>query len=164
MIIFCFIIYGCNNSRIINPKGYTTENIILVTLDGVRWEEVFTGADPNIINNDTLVVDVEETNKNYWHDNDIQRRKKLMPFLWSTISQSGQIYGNKLKGSSMELINSYFFSYPGYSELLTGFSDDSVNSNNKKYNPNKNVLEFMNEKDDLEMLLQLLLHGMFLIG
>ena len=99
MIIFCFIIYGCNNSRIINPKGYTTENIILVTLDGVRWEEVFTGADPNIINNDTLVVDVEKTNKNYWHDNDIQRRKKLMPFLWSTISQSGQIYGNKLKGS-----------------------------------------------------------------
>ena len=147
MIIFCFIIYGCNNSRIINPKGYTTENIILVTLDGVRWEEVFTGADPNIINNDTLVVDVEETNKNYWHDNDIQRRKKLMPFLWSTIYQSGQIYGNKLKGSSMELTNSYFFSYPGYSELLTGFSDDSVNSNNKKYNPNKNVLEFMNEKD-----------------
>ena len=64
MIIFCFIIYGCNNSRIINPKGYTTENIILVTLDGVRWEEVFTGADPNIINNDTLVVDVEKTNKN----------------------------------------------------------------------------------------------------
>ena len=93
------------------------------------------------------MVDVDKTKKNYWDDNDFQRRKKLMPFLWSTIFENGQIYGNKLKGSSMELTNPYLFSYPGYSELLTGFSDDSVNSNDKKYNPNKNVLEFMNEKD-----------------
>ena len=47
----------------------------------------------------------------------------------------------------MKLTNPYFFSYPGYNELLTGFNDDSVNSNNKKYNPNTNVLEFMNNQD-----------------
>ena len=47
----------------------------------------------------------------------------------------------------MKLTNPYFFSYTGYNELLTGFNDDSVNSNNKKYNPNSNVLEFMNNQD-----------------
>ena len=133
LICLIFII-GCSNHETKNSKGYDTNNVILITLDGVRWEEVFSGADPNIINNKKLVSDIAKTNETYWDNNVDVRRKKLMPFVWSTIFKNGQIYGNKLKQSNMKLTNPYFFSYPGYNELLTGFNDDSVNSNNKKYN------------------------------
>ena len=149
LICLIFII-GCSNHETKNRKGYDTNNVILITLDGVRWEEVFSGADPNIINNKKLVSDIAKTNETYWDDNVDVRRKKLMPFVWSTIFKNGQIYGNKLKQSNMKLTNPYFFSYPGYNELLTGFNDDSVNSNNKKYNPNTNVLEFMNNQNGFE--------------
>ena len=146
-LILLIFIFGCSNNEINNAKGYNTNNVVLITLDGVRWEEIFSGADPDIINNKELVSDILKTNETYWDDNADVRRKKLLPFLWGTILNKGQIYGNRLKQSNMELTNPYFFSYPGYNELLTGFSDDSVNSNDKKYNPNLNVLEFINNQD-----------------
>ena len=132
-LILLIFIFGCSNNEINNAKGYNTNNVVLITLDGVRWEEIFSGADPDIINNKELVSDILKTNETYWDDKSDMRRKKLLPFLWGTISNKGQIYGNRLKQNNMELTNPYFFSYPGYNELLTGFSDDSVNSNDKKY-------------------------------
>ena len=147
-ILFCLIfIIGCTQKSPVNPKGYQTENVILITLDGVRWEEVFHGADPNIINNAEMVNNIEEIKNVFWYDDANIRREALMPFLWGTIRLNGQIYGNKDRGSVMRLTNPYFFSYPGYNELLVGFNDDSVNSNAKELNPNTNVLEFMHEED-----------------
>ena len=89
----------------------------------------------------------ELTLKSFWVNNEMERRNLLMPFLWNTIASKGQLYGNKTKGSIMKLTNPYSFSYPGYNELLTGFNDDSVKSNSKIYNPNLNILEFMNSKE-----------------
>jgi len=127
-------------------QNHKTENVIIVTLDGFRWQEVFKGID------DSLVV------KKYCHDSaDIKHRfgagnaedsrKKLLPFLWSEIASKGQIYGNRAKGSKVNNANRYKFSYPGYNEIFTGFPDDSVNSNNKAWNKNENVLEFINKKE-----------------
>jgi len=39
------------------------------------------------------------------------------------------------------------FSYPGYNELFSGFADDSVNSNDKKNNPNITVFEAANKSE-----------------
>jgi hypothetical protein len=40
-----------------------------------------------------------------------------------------------------------WFSYPGYNEILTGHADDErINSNDKNYNPNTNVLEYINSQ------------------
>ncbi len=75
-----------------------------------------------------------------------ERRKLLMPFFWSTISETGQIYGNRDLGNKADVSNPYKFSYPGYSELFTGFVDPKMNSNDKVPNPNMNVLEFINKQ------------------
>ncbi len=147
-LIFCLIfVLGCAEKSTVNPKGFHTENVILITLDGVRYEEVFQGADRNIINDSTMVKNIEEINDAFWFDDENKRRETLMPFIWSTVKEHGQIYGNKNRGSVMRLTNPYFFSYPGYSELLIGFNDDSVNSNAKVLNPHTNVLEFMHQQD-----------------
>jgi hypothetical protein len=39
--------------------------------------------------------------------------------------------------------NGRFFSYPGYSELLCGFGDPAIDSNDKRPNQNISVLEFL---------------------
>src|SRR5436190_23491245 len=72
------------------------ENIIIITTDGLRWEEVFGGMDSAIANNETFHKgDSSEIVKKYWAESPTERRKKLMPFLWSTIEKNGQLYGNR---------------------------------------------------------------------
>src|SRR5699024_8740186 len=36
--------------------------------------------------------------------------------------------------------------YPGYSEILVGYVDKSIDSNDKRWNPNSTVLEFVNKQ------------------
>jgi len=147
IILPLFFLLGCDNNLITNKNGLKTQNVILITLDGVRWQEVFQGADKRIINNIKDDTKKELTLKSFWVNNEMERRNLLMPFMWNTIALKGQLYGNKTKGSVMQVTNPYFFSYPGYNELLVGFNDDSVKSNSKIYNPNVNILEFMNSKE-----------------
>ena len=44
----------------------------------------------------------------------------------------------------------YQFSYPGYNEMLTGYPDPTVNSNDKVMNKNTNVLEFINQQKEFK--------------
>jgi hypothetical protein len=46
--------------------------------------------------------------------------------------------------------NPYWFSYPGYSEIMTGFADTTINSNSFPPNPNVTVLEFFNQQPKLK--------------
>lgn len=121
-----------------------TENLIIITLDGMRWQEVFNGADKELLANKTFTRDSADTWGKFWDGNSLQRRKKLFPFLWSEIEAKGQLHGNRAYNNFVNVANPYWFSYPGYNEIFTGFPDDSVNSNDKVWNPNSNVLEFIN--------------------
>ncbi|SVA81082.1 uncharacterized protein METZ01_LOCUS133936, partial [marine metagenome] len=72
------IIIGCEKESSSNPKGLKTENLILITLDGVRWQEVFQGADNRIIMNNVKDEKIrEETLKAYWFEDEKERRKNL---------------------------------------------------------------------------------------
>lgn len=123
-----------------------TENIIIVTLDGFRWQEVFGGADSSLIMDSTYVRDTASLKHQFWASSQDERRKKLLPFFWSIIQPHGQLYGNRWKENKVNNANKYWFSYPGYNEIFTGFPDDSVNSNDKIWNQNENVLEFINRQ------------------
>ncbi len=120
------------------------ENIIIVTTDGFRWQEVFKGMDSAIANNkrfnqgDSAIIF-----KQYWARDAEERRMKLLPFLWGTLAKQGQVYGNRLYDNKVDNANPYWFSYPGYNEIFTGFPDTAVNSNEYKANPNTNLLEFI---------------------
>ncbi|MBP1618479.1 MAG: sulfatase [Bacteroidetes bacterium] len=127
-----------------------TQNLIIITLDGLRWQEVFTGADSSFIHNGKLVGDANACSKKYWNDNIEERREMLMPFIWRTLVKQGQIYGNRNKGCYENVKNPYWFSYPGYNEIFTGFADEKVNSNEYGPNPNINVLEAMNQTSEFK--------------
>jgi hypothetical protein len=125
---------------------HKTENLVIVTLDGMRWQEVFKGVDPAIIINKKFTSDSEAVIKNFWNDDINERRKKLFPFLWTTIESHGVLLGNRTKGCAVNNANQYWFSYPGYNEIFTGYPDTAVNSNDKIKNENINVLEFINQQ------------------
>lgn len=121
------------------------ENIIIITTDGLRWQEVFSGMDSAIANNKTFNQDDSAAIfKKYWAETSIGRRKKLLPFVWSQFEKSGQLYGNRNYNNKVDNANRYWFSYPGYSEIFTGYPDTAVNSNDYKANPHTTLLEFLN--------------------
>jgi hypothetical protein len=130
-----------------------TENIVLVTLDGARAEEIFGGLDVEVLRA-SKEGKAEDTDvyRRYWAPTAEERRTKLLPFLWGTLLvQHGSIAGNRALGSSVSLENRLRFSYPGYSEILTGKArDDLITENAKRNNPHTTVLETLKRKLGLD--------------
>ncbi len=147
--LLCAFLFLCISPFVVaQASTQRTENIVYVMTDGLRWQEVFNGADPALMNLEHgKVKDVDGLKKAYWRDTVSERRTALMPFLWTVVAQQGQIYGNLSKGSDAHVTNTLNFSYPGYSETFCGFADPRVNSNDKVWNPNQTVLEWLNQKD-----------------
>jgi Type I phosphodiesterase / nucleotide pyrophosphatase len=125
-----------------------TENIFIITTDGFRWQEVFTGADSNLVNDPEYVQDTALLKQLYWDSTAELRRKKLMPFFWNTIAKNGQLYGNRLYQNKMDVMNIYKISYPGYNEMLTGYPDPFFIPNIPVRNRNRNILEYLNSKKE----------------
>lgn len=137
---------GCFITHIHADAQQATENIVVVTLDGMRWQEIFGGADEQLLKNKKYTKDSSGTSAMYWNPSADLRRKKLFPFLWSVIAEQGQLYGNRSFDNKVNNANRYKFSYPGYNEIFTGYPDTAVNSNDKILNRNTNVLEFINQQ------------------
>lgn len=138
MVLFFFALIAKAQEKI--------ENVIIITTDGLRWQEVFGGMDSAIAGmkayNQGEKLYIQKT---YWADDVMERRKKLMPFFWSTIVAGGNIYGNRTHGNYINNANPYWFSYPGYNEIFTGYPDTAVNSNEYKPNPHITLLEFLHQ-------------------
>lgn len=123
-----------------------TENLIIVTLDGMRWQEVFNGVDKILMEDSTFNHDREGIKNKFWAETPEQRREKLFPFLWQVVAQQGQLYGNRKYDNKIDNANPHWFSYPGYNEIFTGYPDTAVNSNDKILNKHENVLEFISKQ------------------
>ena len=123
-----------------------TRNVVLIVTDGLRWQEVFTGADPELLNekHGGIWASPEQLRREFWNDDPSTRRQMLFPFVWSVVARQGQIFGNQKKGSIARVTNGLAFSYPGYNEMLTGHPDARVNSNEFGINPNTTVFEWIN--------------------
>jgi hypothetical protein len=133
------------------PAALRTRNVVLIVSDGLRWQEVFTGADPELLNekNGGIWEKERELKREFWRTDPAERRKVLFPFLWNTVAARGQIFGNQAKGSIAHVTNGLAFSYPGYNEMLTGHPDARINSNEFGPNPNLTVFEWLNGLPDL---------------
>jgi len=148
--IFLLILVSCtpNMKQEESIAKDNSSKVFIITLDGLRWQELFSGADSLLVGNDEYVNDVKELEKEFWRETAMERREILFPFIWSEVSKTGQIHGNRWKGSKMNLTNGMHFSYPGYNEILTGKADDErINSNDKIPNPNKTILEIAEKTD-----------------
>ncbi len=128
-------------------KTAAPKNVIVVTFDGMRWQEFFNGANREFINEKAgKVPDTTATIRRWWRNTPEERREALLPFLWTVMAKKGQIFGDSSQGSMARITNGLWFSYPGYNELLAGFPDERIKSNDKIPNPNRTVLEWLNER------------------
>jgi Type I phosphodiesterase / nucleotide pyrophosphatase len=122
-------------------------HVLLVTLDGMRWQEVFGGMQSSLLTKDGGgITDPKPVAARFDGPSNEARREKLMPFFWTVIAKQGQVFGDPAHGSVARVTNGLRFSYPGYNELLTGFPDPRVDSNDRNYNPNVTVLEWLNKQ------------------
>ncbi|HVS88940.1 MAG TPA: hypothetical protein VHF01_12075 [Candidatus Acidoferrum sp.] len=123
-----------------------TRTVVLIVADGLRWQEIFTGADQTLLNaeNGGIWANPDALRREFWRDDNDERRKALFPFLWGVVAKQGQIFGNQTKGSIARVTNGQAFSYPGYNEMLTGFPDPKIDSNEFGANPNMTVFESLN--------------------
>ena len=121
-----------------------TKHLFVITIDGFRWQEIFTGADPQLVANPEYVRDTALTKGMYWDSTAELRRKRLLPFFWGTLAQRGRLYGNRLYGNKVNVRNFYKISYPGYNEIFTGHTDAISSPNIPINNKHVNVLEYLN--------------------
>jgi hypothetical protein len=123
-----------------------TRNVVLIVADGLRWQEVYTGADPNLLDEQHggIWESTEALKQRYWDDSPAQRRRLLLPFVWDVVAKQGQLFGNQDAGSIARVTNGIAWSYPGYNEMLTGHADPKIDSNEFGLNPNLSVFEWLN--------------------
>ncbi|OJV41680.1 MAG: hypothetical protein BGO25_18610 [Acidobacteriales bacterium 59-55] len=152
MVVLGLATAGMAQRGVAKTEGSTNAHVILVMTDGLRWQEVFRGADESLLVPARYFDgrSVAGLKQEYLAATPEQRREKLMPFLWSTFIPQGQIYGDRDKGSDAFVTNGFDFSYPGYSETLTGHGDPRIDSNDNKPNPNMTVLGWLNKQPGLE--------------
>ena len=149
----CFSVLMLGNATVEPRIGHADgthdpgPKVVLITIDGLRWQELFGGAEHSLITTPAGGVrDQDDCNQRFWNPAGDQRRKLLMPFFWKTIHGNGVVYGDPDHNSTVRVTNKLYFSYPGYSELLTGYADARIKSNAKIPNPNMTVLEWLNNK------------------
>jgi hypothetical protein len=129
-----------------SPAPLKTRNIVLIVSDGLRWQEIFSGADRSLMDSEHggIWADPKELKQEFWRDDVSERRELLFPFLWSVVAKKGQIFGNQTRGSVAHVTNGMAFSYPGYNEMLTGHPDPKIDRNEFGPNPNVTVFEWLN--------------------
>src|SRR5262245_17639992 len=133
------------------PPARRTENVVVIVTDGLRWQEVFGGAEAALVSTKPGGVEDETgTKKAFWRTTAAERREVLLPFFWTVVAKQGILWGDKAAGSSAQVENGFKFSYPGYSEIITGAADPRIDSNEYPPNPNVSVFEWMNRQPGFE--------------
>lgn len=131
------------------PENERARNVILVSIDGLRREEVFAGRDPLLFSAADL-PNRSDLEPRFDDPDSKEARRKLMPFFWNTMVDQGQVFGDPTEGSVAICTNQRYFSYPGYSEMLCGYVDPDIDSNAKRNNRNVTVLEWIHQQPGFE--------------
>jgi len=124
-------------------------HVVLITIDGLRWQEVFRGAEEALMTTDKTggggvpAGSLTALKEDFLAATPEARRLKLMPFFWGTLVPAGQAFGNRDAASAARVLNAEHVSYPGYNELLTGAADPLITSNVPIPNRNVTVLEWL---------------------
>lgn len=134
---------GQLRAQINEPMPGRTEKVILVVIDGVRWQEVFRGGDCALMTKEQGVEDTLATRARFCRTTPDSARGALMPFLWGTMARQGMVLGDRDHGGDAHISNTMKFSYPGYNEILTGRFDPRIDKNAFGPNPDTTVFEWL---------------------
>ncbi len=149
-LLLLLILQACASGpqgKITSPLNARSENLVIVTIDGMRWQEIFGGMDQVLLTDKSYTRGADELIKTYQDQNKEREREKLFPFIWKTVAKEGVIFGNRNKGSLVDVTNPSLLSYAGYSELFTGFADPRLIKNEEIDNPNENIFEFLSKQE-----------------
>jgi hypothetical protein len=127
----------------------TGRHVVLVTIDGLRWQEFFGGANPEYFERNEK-GEIDPDARQYDGPTPEARRLRLMPFVWSVVAREGQIFGDPALKGGAHVTNGLWFSYPGYNEMFAGVADPRIDSNDKVPNPNVTVFEWLNRRPGFE--------------
>lgn len=126
------------------------DNVVLIVTDGLRWQEVFRGADSSLANRPSGgVEDTVAFRQEFVRPDPRSARETLLPFIWKVIGRNGQLIGDSAAGSIATVTNGLKFSYPGYSEMITGHADPRIDRNDAPPNPNRTVFEWLEHQPGL---------------
>ena len=128
--------------------------VVLVTGDGIRHQEVFTGVGEEFLDPAQKklsgIESLEKIRAEFWAEDARARRERLMPFFWKELAaRHGVVFGNRELGSKAGLRNTHHFSYPGYAEILNGRPLPEIASNDRVWSPSRTILEFIREEFNL---------------
>lgn len=131
-----------------------TKKLVVITLDGVRWQEIFRGADS------TLLADYgsEQGKELFWSEDKEIRKERL--FDTDYFANHGSLYGNRDKNSPVYVKNSHRISYPGYHEIFTG-NIGGVSSNAATENPHETLFEYINRQPDYNEVTDVQVYAMW---
>jgi hypothetical protein len=133
-----------------SAAAQAADNLVLISFDGLRWQEVFRGLDRELAEHESYSAQSELLMEKFWAESPAERARKLLPFMHSTIFSQGSYVGNRDANSCARIANPWNFSYPGYSELLTGVVNEAINSNGKIANPERTVHELLEQKTEFQ--------------
>jgi hypothetical protein len=97
------------------PHG-RTDNVVLVTIDGVRWQDVFGGVDPAMARWSSLP------------DAEVVDAERLLPNLYA-LARRGVVSGAPGHGRPMMASGPNYVSLPGYLEIFTGSREVGCRTN-----------------------------------
>jgi hypothetical protein len=137
-------------SAAVAQSPHRTRNVVLIVSDGLRWQEVFQGADSTLMNRKYgHVQDTATLRRAFTRKSADSARATLFPFIWNVVARQGEIFGDRTMGSEADVTNGFKFSYPGYNEMISGHPDPRINNNNAGPNPNVSVFEWLNTRPAL---------------
>ena len=142
---YFFVLFVCLAGNTFSQPRESVNNVVIITMDGLRWQEVFGGADSVLSFDPQARYSTNFIKQHFWTAKSAERRNKIMPFFWSELSTKGVVFGNRAFGNFVNTANPYRFSYPGYNEIFTGYPDTTINSNDKIANKNENVFGYLNK-------------------
>ncbi len=154
IVAVLYLSVNTSNAQVVEKERKSqlrTQNVLLVTIDGLRWQEVFGGVDVTLMEKEAGgVKNLPALKERFERPTAVESREALLPFFWNSIAGQGMIFGDPEHESKAVVTNGLNFSYPGYSEILCGFADPKIDSNAKKNNANLTVLERIKHKPGFE--------------
>ena len=102
----------------LSSHAQKTENLVIVTLDGLRWQEVFGGVDDMLMNDSLFNQDTDGMKEKFWSPSAGKKGKNFFHFYGKWWQTQGQLYGNRNYDNKMDNANPYWFSYPGLQRNL----------------------------------------------
>jgi hypothetical protein len=107
------------------PEG-ASSTVVILTLDGVRWQEMFAGAHP---------TKEAPAPRNEW------TAANLLPHLYAALSRQGAALGAPKHGVGFHVENPQKLSLPGYNELFLGTGEHGCGDNDCARTPDPTVVD-----------------------